>query len=958
MKPNFALNLSHEGISLLHRAKAGWLRVGDVALDDPDLTEQLQVLRRTAADLENRGLTTKLVIPNSQILYTEIEAPGPDTATRIAQIRDGLVGLTPYDVNDLIFDWHMVDSRAHLAVVARDTLREAESFATEYRFNPVSFVAVPVNGAFEGEPFFGPTQHAASLLADGEAVERDSRQIAVLGSASAVLGSPPKARAKASPATAKPDPEPTQPAADANAAADPAPKPDQKAAARPADAGEAEAQAAAKPEPAPGGQPAGAATPVDPPELAVTFASRRRAGAASPPHTPSPPSAPSPGETQAPELRPGAADADIPPAPNGFHHAEPAPKPAARESSAPPPPRRLTKAERHPSDDAPAPSDPVPDRTPMPMTAPHTADVLDPAEKAAERRRRARQKAKAAKTALVGTLGKIGRGTTQGATQGARQLGQRPETVASSDTEAAAMTVFGARGHGPQRGKPKYLGLALTLLLLLALAVLALWSTYFMSDVTSGWFGTVQDEPEIAAPSGLTQPADPITAPPPITNDIEPALAPDTPAPQPADDTSVLADTVAQPDPQIPEAPQSPIDAAVETALGLTPAEPETPTPGGPVDGTTELALLGDPAAPEIAAPEPAAPDPEVAVLAPQPPPTRAEAEARYAATGIWQLDPEPLGDSPGGGDRVDDVYVASIDPVISAQDAIALPDAAGLATDLRPPVLNPPAPLGTVFEFDERGLVPATPEGVVTPDGVQVFSGRPSVAPGPRPANLVVPQDETRNLINDRLRELRPSARPGGLAEANERARLGGFSSTELAALRPSVRPLSLQEQRAGILTRPETEQGEGATGEADFENDHATELAVAASRAPSGRPGNFSSVIQKALEEAATSQPETGQNTEVAAVAAPRVPSIPTRASVAKEATVQNAINLKKVNLIGIYGSPSDRRALVRLSSGKYVKVEVGDRVDGGRVAAIGDGELRYIKRGRNITLKMPKG
>ena len=85
---------------------------------------------------------------------------------------------------------------------------------------------------------------------------------------------------------------------------------------------------------------------------------------------------------------------------------------------------------------------------------------------------------------------------------------------------------------------------------------------------------------------------------------------------------------------------------------------------------------------------------------------------------------------------------------------------------------------------------------------------------------------------------------------------------------------------------------------------------------------------------------------------------PSIPSRASVARQATEQNAINLGKVNLIGVYGSPSDRRALVRLKSGRYVKVEVGDRVDGGRVAAIGDTELRYVKGGRNITLKLPKG
>ena len=84
---------------------------------------------------------------------------------------------------------------------------------------------------------------------------------------------------------------------------------------------------------------------------------------------------------------------------------------------------------------------------------------------------------------------------------------------------------------------------------------------------------------------------------------------------------------------------------------------------------------------------------------------------------------------------------------------------------------------------------------------------------------------------------------------------------------------------------------------------------------------------------------------------------PSIPSSASVSREATTRNAINLKKVNLIGVYGKPSNRRALVRLSNGRFRKVKVGDRIDGGRVSAIGDSELRYKKGSRNLVLKMPK-
>jgi hypothetical protein len=85
---------------------------------------------------------------------------------------------------------------------------------------------------------------------------------------------------------------------------------------------------------------------------------------------------------------------------------------------------------------------------------------------------------------------------------------------------------------------------------------------------------------------------------------------------------------------------------------------------------------------------------------------------------------------------------------------------------------------------------------------------------------------------------------------------------------------------------------------------------------------------------------------------------PAVPSRTSVARQATVRDAIDLSAINLIGVYGQPSDRRALVRLANGRYRKVEVGDRIDGGRVLAIGESTLRYQKDGRNVTLDMPSG
>ncbi|MFN6978368.1 MAG: hypothetical protein ACK4OP_09610, partial [Gemmobacter sp.] len=78
----------------------------------------------------------------------------------------------------------------------------------------------------------------------------------------------------------------------------------------------------------------------------------------------------------------------------------------------------------------------------------------------------------------------------------------------------------------------------------------------------------------------------------------------------------------------------------------------------------------------------------------------------------------------------------------------------------------------------------------------------------------------------------------------------------------------------------------------------------------------------------------------------------------SVARQATVTNAINLSRINLIGVYGAANNRHALVRMAGGGFQRVKVGDRLDGGQVSAIGANELRYVKGGRTITLGMPRG
>jgi type IV pilus biogenesis protein PilP len=175
MKPNFALDFSRGDVSLLHRHRSGWSHVGNVSLDDPDMANALKMLRRTASEMTTAPICTKIVLPNDQVLYTELTLQRGDA---IAQIRTHLEGLTPYRGEELIFDTSGFGATIQIAAVARETLEEAESFAQEHKFNAVSFAAIPKPGEFEGEPFFGETEFAQSWLA-GESVERDTRAVTV-----------------------------------------------------------------------------------------------------------------------------------------------------------------------------------------------------------------------------------------------------------------------------------------------------------------------------------------------------------------------------------------------------------------------------------------------------------------------------------------------------------------------------------------------------------------------------------------------------------------------------------------------------------------------------------------------------------------------------------------------------------------------------------------------------------
>jgi len=912
MKPSFALNLSHDGIGLLHRVKAGWRLVGEVMLDDPGFVENLGYLRRTAVELSGGQFACKIIIPNSQILYRQIDALGATDARREQVIRQALDGATPYAIDDLTFAWCDAGAGlADVAVVARQTLDEAEEFALEHRFNPVSFVAVPEAGDFTGEPFFGQAAHAAKLLDADDQVEPDREPITFITAAADAMDGGPE-NSDDAPTVAQTDP-PTaddlrdddlgevtavEIARDDMASVDDPDVPDELAeieeeqfenlfqedATEDAAADNADESAIA--------EKIGADitdTEIQAAESAAT-GDETTEGQAAEITGPAPtltkdvvalPDDPA-GDQPAPQDAPAQTLLDGTPSDPDPARAETASQPDNPETEIPAfSSRRVDGGSSEPLrlDNMSARigldgrefalghdnTNPDAEITPLSMTAAQTADDDRP-------------------RAI----------TIPPAPAFDTDVGPHSDTSALTATRAqspddltAGLAGLAATAGGTHDNVGRHRGFLVFAVVAVAIAV--------ATTLTLVWTDSAPTS-SVAAPVSDTDI---------VSSEALSLTAPDY--------------TIQQ---NLSFNPTGTIDAEI---VSLIIPDVSTELLGFP----SELGITDEPSV-EI-----------------QTEMTPEQAAAHYAATGIWPLD--PIAPIDPDADDLESLYIASIDPVVIPLDAVALPSLSGLLNDENPDVLASPPPAGTAYTLDERGFVVATAAGALTPDGVLVHAGPPSTVP-PRRVDTLLSEAESgpsgqQAQVDSRLAKLRPAPRPANLLDAYQKSRLGGRTLAELAKIRPARRPVSAQELAAPKDASP-------------------TKLAVAASARPASRPRNFSRNVQilKATratietKPAAVEKPVQAPAATVAAVA-PSTPTIPSRASVAREATVKNAIHLNKVNLIGVYGSSSQRRALVRLSNGRYVKVQIGDRIDGGKVATISNNELRYIKRGKNVTLTMPK-
>ena len=1088
MKPSFALQFTESGITLLHRSGRGWLPLGDAALDDPALADNLGYLRATALGLEPQGITTKLVIPNGQILYTTVDAPAPEPGKRRNQIRRALEGRTPYGVDDLAFDWSGSGPQVMVAVVPRETLAEAEAFALDHRFNPMGFVAMPEPGTFDGEPFFGPSAHAAASLAPGEKVERDRAAMRIIGRGDGARA----AGAKAVPVVPEViAPEFAEPVVAALAETLPV------AGVQPVAEPVVESALAHEvaPDPVPGAPVPVAPVPVAPVPVApvpVEPVPIEPSSAEIQPAYPSPVAAAATLAVMDPMVAGLIArvEADLGfVAPAGDRAPDLAPDlaPHLAPEPAPPPPQPVAQSDDGPEApamfDVPMDDSDLPD---MPHAVPAFASrrngavtaaavaggearqpLLGPALKPAPMIAAARvgpevdspaplppprATGKAGPAKIADPRAKLTATTRNGAQPGAlaryvpmKGKGRAVSAEAAPLAEKTAGPDFGKRAlarRPPVRGKPRYLGLTLTLLLVLVLAAVAIWSTYFLGN------GTVDPAADISSPAA-TDSADAAAGTAPADSALPPADAaqsdvlvePPEADPGVADPAVVdagvadagVADTATA---DAAAGADATTDPAPETAVAATASSASAPPPDGAVlpDATLSTSdQTGQAGTGAVAATDPgsAAPDGAVvppapvaaAVVAPTPDPaasaaatpevqpdpapgatiaagteTGSEAGTQTAAAPVPK--PEPKPEPPAAAPQAETSATAALSgqvldqgdvlPELMASDKglqttgpAELAEPLALAGDAAPDTPLPPAPFGTFFDRDPKGWVIATPQGAVTPEGALVIAGRPDLIPPRRPvpagavpvaaatADPPAPETGVAAVQSDpALAGARPKPRP--------RAPGGSLDGTSLR-IEPQIATASTARPRPRPATTlsealPDTGQGFAT----------ATDQAIAVSSRPAARPADIAASVAAALAKVEPQAPAVEPVRVVAAVAplprpvvpvpdpqpqaaapeadnepevATAMPAIPQNASVARQATLANAINLGKINLIGVYGTPSNRHALVRLASGRYVRVKVGDRVDGGQVAAISEQELRYIKNGRNLVLALPK-
>jgi len=270
-----------------------------------------------------------------------------------------------------------------------------------------------------------------------------------------------------------------------------------------------------------------------------------------------------------------------------------------------------------------------------------------------------------------------------------------------------------------------------------------------------------------------------------------------------------------------------------------------------------------------------------------------------YTETGIWQL--APILKDIKTANSSHESYEATVDPEPTFEET---PSLSSITTgDQELPFktpLSPPAS-ATEFFFNSLGLVEPSITGATNPDGILIYLGQPPVVAKRRPRSINIIPINTNDEIPEKLK---PTPRPRNILEQTDNSIFGVSSPNEFSKLTPGKRPNTI----ANLVKEINNFR----------ENDLKKFSVTFSSRAKANGPS-----------------PD----------------------SVVKAAVIRKTIDLKRISLIGIFGTASKSAALVRLSNGQIERLQVGDPFQGGRVASIRKNKLEYIKNGKTITLELPR-
>lgn len=1006
MKPQFALKFTDTSIMLLHRAAGNWAEVGETPIDTPDLAAAMAKLRDAALKLAPDGFTSELIIPDSQILYTEITPTGAPDADRSGIIAQALARQTPYRADEIAFDWLESEDSIKVAAVARLTLQEAEDFARQHGFNPARFTAAPDQATFAKAPQFGLTLGTEALVPDGKFTDEVevSTPDPAPQDAAGTIQIPPEPGAEPAPAKAG--------VLDISETSS-------------LDAADEPSAEIALPESVGTMTDAPSATPVAVKPEALPQALASLLDQADTSHQPpiledvtEAPFIHVPQEAAFPEIdrithtRPDIIEEEVgeeiePAGEQEDSVPDPGASPvetlsddpandAAAESTDPEPavesvPETLTESEitvdsvqiSSPAADLiiPIPADAagppvlppdaipdsqpaiaIPSRSPAPSGSHRKIEVIrdgritDRHKPSGGLARQATEKPlpasfqdppplSASRSALSSPAHGTQRETAAASTamrsemRHETQPNHAPDPARRAGTTSPPIPVR-PRPHRRQR----HLGIILTAILLVCLAAIGAWSSLYLAS--SG------DQTDTTAARTEADPADAAQVPA-LTdsgrNSDEPVISPlpggSAAAPPEAAATVPLPDEIATPPPDNPQNRIALRDSGLPPALD-TPVLPEPD--------------IGSDIAPES-----------------QMSPPAFGTVYSFDADGL--IKPVPEGIPSPDGYMIYAGKPKTIPPSRSATAADAAkqqaapengataPDDGGNAAASAPA----PAPAPTPAEGA------AAPEAVSQPDP-DLADRRPLA----RPAALAQPEEVTTADIppeplakNASANTPRPTARPASIMAMAEKA-----ASEDIPAPAAEARPLpnAAASLAAGIVGNASAIAPARAAEPASQSNPAAqtNSAAIAFSQRPAERPRMTASQNVAVASAAVAPQPQIQPRIQPqpqpaasapapAAAPAPApaptapasVPRLPANANVAQSATIKKGINLSAVSLIGVYGSDSNRYALIRNKNGRIDKVRIGDNVDGGQVVAITHNELRYQKGRKLQAISLPQ-